>query len=161
MSQLHVDLQRMVDEGPEESEIRRCIEAVLKEEQINDAVELTVRIVDEDEIASLNQTYRNKTGSTNVLSFPFEFTPGVELSDVLSTRLLGDLVIASAVVIREAREQRKTPAAHWAHILVHGGLHLLGYDHQDNEEAEKMEQKEVTILNTLGYPNPYREEQSA
>ena len=161
MSQVHVDVQRMVDEGPEEPDIRRCIETVIKEEHITDDVELTVRIVDEDEIASLNQTYRNKTGSTNILSFPFEITTDIDMSDVLNTRLLGDLVVASPVVIREATEQGKTEAAHWAHMLVHGTLHLLGYDHQQDEDAEKMEHREITILKTLGYSNPYRVKQSA
>ena len=78
----------------------------------------------------------------------------------MNSHLLGDLVIASPVVTREAHEQGKTIAAHWAHMLVHGTLHLLGYDHQQNEEAEIMEQKEITILNSLGYSNPYRVKQS-
>jgi len=160
MSQVHVDVQCMVDDGPEEPDIRRCIETVLEEEGITDDVELTVRIVDEDEITSLNQAYRNKTGSTNILSFPFELSADIELSDVMNTHLLGDLVIASSVVTREAHEQGKTEAAHWAHMLVHGTLHLLGYDHQHDKEAEKMEHKEITILNILGYSNPYRVKQS-
>jgi probable rRNA maturation factor len=161
MNQIHIDVQRVIDEGPEEPDIRRCIESVLKEEKITDDIELTVRIVDEAEITSLNLEYRNKTGSTNILSFPFELPAEIDLSEMMNSRLLGDLVIAASVVKREAQVQGKTQAAHWAHLLVHGTLHLLGYDHQHAKEAENMEHKEITILNTLGYTNPYRVEQNA
>lgn len=161
MNQIHIDVQRVIEEGPEEPDIRRCIESVLKEENITDEVELTVRIVDEEEITALNQQYRNKAGATNILSFPFEMPPEIDLSEVMATRLLGDLVLAASVVKEEAQAQGKTLAAHWAHLLVHGTLHLLGYDHQHAEAAEIMEHKEIAILNTLGYTNPYRVEQNA
>ncbi|NNF97600.1 MAG: rRNA maturation RNase YbeY, partial [Halobacteria archaeon] len=85
----------------------------------------------------------------NILSFPFEAPPGVELN------LLGDLVIAAPVVASEAHEQHKTETAHWAHMVVHGTLHLLGYDHQAPAEAEDMEAREIRILQSLGYSNPY------
>ena len=144
-----LDLQSEVEGGPDEDDIRRWIEAVLATEANTADVELTVRVVDEDEMAALNARYRHKSGPTNILSFPFEAPPGVELN------LLGDLVIAAPVVKQEAREQGKTESAHWAHMIVHGTLHLLGYDHQDTVEAEDMEAREIRILKQLGYSNPY------
>jgi probable rRNA maturation factor len=144
-----LDVQYEVEAGPDEDDIRRWIEAVLAAEAKTAEVELTVRIVDEAEMAELNARYRHKTGPTNILSFPFEAPPGVELN------LLGDLVIAAPVVQREAREQGKTETAHWAHMLVHGTLHLLGYDHLKPAEAEDMEAREINILHELGFSNPY------
>ena len=144
-----LDVQYELEAGPDEDDIRRWIEAVLAAEAETAEVELTVRIVDEAEMAELNARYRHKTGPTNILSFPFEAPPGVELN------LLGDLVIAAPVVQREAREQGKTETAHWAHMIVHGTLHLLGYDHLKPAEAEDMEAREIRILQQLGYSNPY------
>ncbi len=144
-----LDVQYEVDTGPDEDDIRRWVEAVLAAERPEAEVELTVRIVGVDEITDLNERYRHKTGPTNILSFPFESPPGMELN------LLGDLVIAAPIVEKEASEQSKTPAAHWAHMIVHGSLHLLGFDHQTPAEAEDMEAREVRILQTLGYANPY------
>ncbi len=144
-----LDVQYEVEAGPDEDDIRRWIEAVLAAEAETAEVELTVRIVDEAEMAELNARYRHKTGPTNILSFPFEAPPGVELN------LLGDLVIAAPVVQREAREQGKTETAHWAHMVVHGTLHLLGYDHLKPAEAEDMEAREINILHELGFSNPY------
>ncbi len=111
--------------------------------------ELTVRIVDEVEGAHLNQTYRRARGPTNVLSFPFEPAPGVDAP------LLGDLAICAPVMLREAREQGKSIRAHCAHMVVHGTLHLLGYDHQDEEDARRMESEEIAILSRLGFADPY------
>ena len=111
--------------------------------------ELTIRIVDEAEGAELNATYRHKQGATNVLSFPAGLPPGVPLA------LLGDLVICAPVVAREAREQGKPAEAHWAHLVVHGCLHLLGYDHEDEVQAQEMESLERAILSDMGYPDPY------
>lgn len=113
--------------------------------------ELTLRIVDEAESAELNRTYRNTGGPTNVLSFPFE------APELVNLPLLGDVVICAPVVAREAREQNKAPAAHWAHMVVHGTLHLLGYDHGSDEEAEQMESEERRILADLGFDDPYAE----
>jgi len=144
-----LDVQYEVEASPDEDDIRRWIEAVLAAEHNTTDVELTVRIVGLDEITELNTRYRHKTGPTNILSFPFEAPAGVELN------LLGDLVIAAPVVLDEARQQHKTESAHWAHMVVHGTLHLLGYDHQVTAEAEDMEAREIRILQNLGYANPY------
>jgi probable rRNA maturation factor len=111
--------------------------------------EVTVRIVDAAESQQLNFDYRGKDKPTNVLSFPFQCPPGVTLP------LLGDLVICAPVVETEAVEQNKTPTAHWAHMVVHGCLHLLGFDHINDNDAEQMEAEEVTILQQLGFTNPY------
>jgi len=111
--------------------------------------EVTVRIVDEAESNELNLTYRGKDKPTNVLSFPFEAPPGLELP------LLGDLVICRQVVEHEAAEQGKPLMAHWAHMVVHGCLHLLGYDHIEDDEAEEMEALERDIMQELGFADPY------
>jgi len=113
--------------------------------------ELVIRIVDEQESAELNQQYRHKQGPTNILSFPIDLPDGVELD------LLGDLVICAPVLEREALQQHKNLADHWAHIIVHGVLHLLGYDHIEDSDAEQMEALEINILNTLNIKNPYIE----
>ncbi len=112
-------------------------------------VELTIRIVEPEESARLNRTYRHKTGSTNVLSFPFENPPGVTLP------LLGDLVICASVVEQQAARQHKTVVAHWAHMIVHGVLHLLRYDHIEPQQRQEMERLEISILAGLGYEDPY------
>lgn len=114
--------------------------------------ELTIRIVDEAESQALNHEYRGKDKPTNVLSFPFEVPEHVELS------LLGDLIICQQVVEREATEQGKTNQAHWAHMVVHGVLHLLGYDHIEDDEAEEMEAIEIDVLAALDFANPYLED---
>ncbi|HEY9100499.1 MAG TPA: rRNA maturation RNase YbeY [Chitinimonas sp.] len=119
---------------------------------------ITLRIVDEEEGRTLNRDYRGKDYATNVLSFAFnegEPVPGME--DVV----MGDLVLCAPVVEREAKEQGKTPEAHWAHLVVHGVLHLQGYDHMDDIEAEAMEALETAILQLLGYPDPYLLEKGA
>jgi probable rRNA maturation factor len=113
------------------------------------SVELTLRFVDEAESAALNQQYRHKTGSTNILSFSCENIP----ED--TTHYLGDLVICVPLVFQEAREQGKQSIAHWAHLVLHGVLHLLGYDHIQEEEAVVMEGLEIKALEKLGYANPY------
>lgn len=114
-----------------------------------EAAEVTIRLVDAGEGRQLNARYRGRDYATNVLSFPFAPEPGVDLP------LLGDLVICAPVVNREAAEQGKAPAAHWAHMVVHGVLHLLGYDHGDDREAATMEALEVDVLHGLGFRNPY------
>ncbi len=111
--------------------------------------QLTVRVVDEAESRDLNRRYRHKDKATNVLSFPFDPLPGIEET------YLGDLVICAPVVAREAAEQRKTGEAHWAHMVVHGVLHLIGYDHARDQDARVMESLETGILDRLGYADPY------
>ena len=112
-------------------------------------VAVTLRIVGKQESARLNARYRRKDKPTNVLSFPFEPPPGAR-SD-----LLGDIVICADVVRREARAQGKVERSHWAHMVVHGILHLRGFDHQNNRDAAAMESREARVLGDLGFPNPY------
>lgn len=114
--------------------------------------ELTIRIVDTEESQTLNSTYRGKDKPTNVLSFPFEVPEGIELP------LLGDLVICASVVETEASEQQKPLEAHWAHMVTHGCLHLLGYDHIIDAEAEEMESLETQLIESLGFTDPYKEQ---
>jgi len=113
--------------------------------------EITVRIVSTDEIAALNSGYRGKKGATNVLAFPAAVAPSVR-GELLP---IGDLVICASVVEREAREQGKKLDAHWAHMVIHGTLHLLGYDHETRREAAAMEARERSLLAALGFPDPY------
>ena len=150
MGSIFVDLQIATEniEGlPTEEQIVQWATAAVQPE--GDEVEMTVRIVDEAESHELNLTYRGKDRPTNVLSFPFECPDEVELP------LLGDLVICRQVVEREAEEHEKPLMAHWAHMIVHGSLHLLGYDHIEDNEAEEMESLETQIMQGLGFDDPY------
>lgn len=132
---------------PTEVELQRVLEAAVTPFQAD--AEVTIRIVDEAESQQLNFDYREKDKPTNVLSFPFQCPPGIELP------LLGDLVICAQVVAHEAQQQQKTLQAHWAHMVVHGCLHLLGFDHINDADAEEMEAEEIQILQGLGFANPY------
>jgi len=116
--------------------------------------ELTIRLVDNEEGLKLNATWRGKNYPTNVLSFPADIPDGL-----LDIPLLGDLVICVPVVEAEACEQHKVLTAHWAHLVIHGCLHLLGYDHIDDEEAEEMEELERQLLAEIGHPDPYLDNQ--
>ena len=156
---LVVDVQYALDEPAEEDgelptpeDFRRWASAALAGRC--PAGEMTVRVVGLTEGTALNQTYRRRGGPTNVLSFPIENPAETD------PPLLGDVVICAPVVKREAGEQHKTPLAHWAHMTVHGALHLLGYDHEEAEEAEVMERLERDILAGLGYPDPYAAEKA-
>jgi probable rRNA maturation factor len=131
---------------PGDDEFERWVRAALQE---RDAAELTIRIVDEDESRALNRRYRDRDYPTNVLSFP------ADLPAELALDLLGDVVICAPRVAEEAREQGKSEPAHWAHLTVHGVLHLLGYDHQDESDAREMEALEIRLLASLGYDDPY------
>ena len=113
---------------------------------------MTVRIVGEEEMAKLNRRYRGQNQPTNVLSFPMEPLPGI------CTDLLGDIVVCGPVVDREAAIQHKLPMSHWAHMVVHGMLHLVGYDHESDQEATAMETLEKSVLQGLGYSDPYQGE---
>jgi probable rRNA maturation factor len=137
------------DGVPTPPELRKWARAALT---ANVRGELTVRIVDERESAELNARYRGKAGPTNVLSFRAE-PPAVDADDELLP--YGDVVICAEVVAREAREQGKALAAHWAHMVVHGALHLQGYDHENSRDAGIMEARERAVLNELGFPDPY------
>ncbi len=134
---------------------RRWVAAAL-EGRIREA-DLAVRIVDDKEGRALNRHYRGKDYATNVLSFPADIAEGVKMPKGVKMPLLGDLVICAPVVAREANEQQKALNAHYAHLTVHGTLHLLGWDHEDEREAECMEQLEREILAGLGIADPYTE----
>ena len=149
-----LDLQLACQESsglPQPADFQRWLDAAILPFQ--EEAEVTIRLVDEAESNELNLTYRGKDKPTNVLSFPFECPPGVELP------LLGDLVICRQVVESEATEQGKPLMAHWAHMVVHGSLHLLGYDHIEDGEAEEMEALEVEFMAALGFENPYQDDE--
>lgn len=130
----------------------------LKQLDYDSPCDISVRMVDEQESHQLNLHYRQKDKPTNVLSFPSELPE--EILAMLDQVPLGDLVICVPVVIQEAREQHKTPEAHLAHLVVHGTLHLMGYDHETSEQdAEDMEALEVEIMQALGFNNPYEADQ--
>ena len=150
-----IEIQAVVEspEQPKLQQIQTWVDAAL--EGLHQDKEIVVRIVDETESTWLNEQYRHKNGPTNILSFPFEMPDGVQDMDL---NLLGDLVICAPVVASEAVEQHKTLEHHWAHMIVHGVLHLLGYDHIDDEDAERMESKEIAILKQLRINNPYQHE---
>jgi len=137
---------------PKDEKFQQWVEAALQ--TVVEDCELSIRMVENEESAELNSSYRGKTGPTNVLSFPFNSPIPME------PRLLGDLVICVPVVEKEAQEQDKILEHHWAHLVVHGCLHLLGYDHIGDDEAELMEELEKTILQTLSIDDPYQEQET-
>lgn len=145
---------------PAENQIEQWVNHVLANQRDGSSLpnlpELSIQVVDEASISELNESYRQKSGPTNVLSFPFEAPPG--LPEEEADKLLGDIIICAQVVSREATEQNKSLQAHWAHMVVHGVLHLLGYDHLDDDEAEAMESLEIQLLNELTFPNPYSDD---
>jgi len=151
MPELELEVQRAVGSVglPAEKDFRRWLRATLAGRRERAAI--CLRIVDEAEGRELNRTWRGRDHATNVLSFP-----AGEVGEA-APDLLGDLVICAPVVAREALEQGKAPEAHWAHLTVHGCLHLLGFDHQGPRQAEEMEALERAILARLGYPDPYQE----
>jgi len=162
---LMVDVQFALEDtagAPSETDLTRWAEAAFLHTEAQAGADfaraplMTLRIVDEPEITELNSTYRHKAMPTNVLSFPFEAPLGIP-PEALEPEL-GDVVICAPVVARESAAQHKTPDAHWAHMVVHGTLHLLGYDHMNDAEADAMETLETRILARLGYPDPYQDE---
>ncbi|MGB9430502.1 MAG: rRNA maturation RNase YbeY [Gammaproteobacteria bacterium] len=149
LENIQVTIQKLtrVEAVPTRAQFVRWVNAALKGRR--GSTELTIRIVDERESATLNRTYRHKDHATNVLSFPTGLPLAIEPS------LLGDLVICAPVVLREAAEQGKPVDSHWAHLTVHGVLHLLGYDHEAEAQAREMESMETAVLAGLGFPDPY------
>lgn len=143
---VHVENASAAAAVPAARSLRGWVEAALP---ARGRAEVCVRIVDEAEMRRLNGRYRGKRKPTNVLSFPAALPGGLKLP------LLGDIVVCAPVVSREAREQGKRPRAHWAHMLVHGTLHLRGFDHEHEAEARAMERRERRILAALGFPDPY------
>lgn len=182
---LHIDIQiaddlaDSVEEPPPRAQLQRWAEAAWQSGARTD-VEVALRIVSAEESRQLNRDYRGKDKPTNVLSFPMQMdewhlpadlipddlAPDDDLADdkhseVLSVpdvqwQMLGDLAICAEVVAEEAQQQRKSLQAHWAHMLVHGMLHLQGYDHIEEDEAQRMEQLEIQIMQQLGFSDPYQ-----
>ena len=146
---LIVDIQMASasEEAPDPQSIERWVSAAVGNQR--DSTELSIRIVDTEEGRALNEQFRGSTGATNVLSFPFENESPEPLP------LIGDIVICAPVVRKEASDQNKTLNAHWAHMIIHGVLHLLGYDHQNETDANLMESLETEIMQGLGFPPPY------
>lgn len=147
-----ITIQRAVPKNtsPDQKLLKKWANEVLKIKQ--EAAELTIRIVNINEITELNMRYRHKQGATNVLSFPFDMPD--EATNELP--ILGDIVICADIVKQEAKAQGKSEEAHFAHMVVHGILHLLGYDHEMEADAIVMESLEINILTTLGFKNPYQ-----
>ena len=146
-----VDLQ-IADENsscPSQKQCEQVLQMVLDTLGITESKECTIRVVGEKESAELNEQYRGKEGATNVLSFRFDSPIDIEVD------LLGDLIICSPIVVEQAKAQHKSEAMHWHHLIVHGCLHLLGYDHLDDADSDKMEALECEIMMKLGYSDPY------
>ncbi|MEX6503401.1 rRNA maturation RNase YbeY [Pseudomonas zhanjiangensis] len=152
MVELDLQLASQAGQLPSQAQFHAWCELALRQRSADS--ELTIRLVDEAEGRELNRTYRQRDYATNVLSFPADVP-----DEMLDIPLLGDLVICAPVVAREAGEQGKSLEAHWAHLVIHGCLHLLGYDHIEDAEAEEMEALERTLLAELGHPDPYADDE--
>lgn len=154
MTGARVDMQKRVRTwSPRRADIAAWTNAALGRRARNR--ELSVRVVGRAESRRLNAHYRGKDHATNVLSFPATPLP-TQRVPTAEVQPLGDLVICPHVLKTEAREQRKTLRAHWAHLVVHGALHLIGYDHERGADARRMERREIAVLRQLGFTNPYR-----
>ena len=147
MIQIDMEVASSAPGLPSETDVQRWVSAAVGDRRAN--AEVSLMVVDEDQGQQLNRDYRGRDYPTNVLSFPADLPPELGLP------LLGDLVVCAPVVAREAAEQDKALDAHWAHMLVHGTLHLLGYDHEQDDDADIMEALETEILIALGFPAPY------
>jgi len=152
---MRVDIQRQLELAgiPDDASLRSYAQAAVDE---GAAAEICIRIVDEAEGRAMNLQWRGKDYATNVLSFPGSAPPGVPAGEM--PELMGDIVLCAPVVAREAQAQGKPPANHWAHLIVHGVLHLRGFDHIEQPSASLMEQREREILTGLEIPDPYRED---
>jgi probable rRNA maturation factor len=146
-----VDIQNVcqAENVPDNTQFTQWVSTVLRSRC--HAAELTIRIVDSGEITELNHTYRHKNYPTNILAFPADIPEVVELA----VPLLGDLIICAPVMQQEALAANKPLLAHWAHLVIHGTLHLLGYDHQQEKDARIMESLEIDYLQQLGFADPY------
>lgn len=146
---IKVDIQRATNtpDIPENRQLRKWARTALSD--YDKDAELTIRIVDEEEGTELNRKWRKAKGPANVLSFSYED------NNRIAGGLLGDIIICAPVIRREALEQKKSLASHWAHMVIHGTLHLLGYDHIKTEDAREMERLEIRLLESLGYTDPY------
>ena len=147
-----LEVQRVIETGyiPGDAELQMWFEKALAD--YSKDAEVLIRVVGKQEISALNEQYRHKQGPTNILSFPFE---APEVNAEIS--LLGDLVVCAPILEKEAQTQQKTLKDHWVHIVIHGILHLIGYDHINENEAIEMEAKEIYILQQLDIDNPYQE----
>lgn len=156
--QVIIDLQIATDEAlesyPSLELMTKWATVALKTGGRNKDSEITIRMVNSEEIHQLNSTYRHVDRPTNILSFPFELPEEVE-----DLPLLGDLVVCKEVLERECKEQNKTLEEHFAHLIVHGCLHLIGYDHIEEEDAKEMEPLEIKAMEELGYDNPYKDDE--
>ncbi len=156
--QLTIDLQMAVSDispkmPPLETMKKWALQALFCGGRTKDS-EITIRVVTDEEIRNLNKTYRHLDKPTNILSFPFEMPEGID-----DLPLLGDLVIAYNVTLKESYEQHKTFEEHLAHLIVHGCLHLLGYDHIEEQDRLEMEPLEIKTMLALGFDNPYRDDE--
>jgi len=155
--EIHIDRESGLDAPDDESFSRWVTETLASQADqcaANLQPEVSIRINDEAEMSALNERYRHKSGPTNVLSFPADLPPEI------CSGLLGDIVICAPVVEREAKEQHKSVISHWAHMTVHGTLHLLGFDHVEESDANTMESLERYLLVGMGYPDPYHNDHS-
>lgn len=152
---LELDIQRAdnLPPTPDDADFKQWVQSCLAAVAHAGNAEVSIRLTDTAEIHELNRQYRGKDQPTNVLSFP------ADLPEALDIPLLGDIVICAQVVEQEAKEQQKTVISHWAHMTIHGMLHLLGYDHIDDDEAEIMEALETRIITGMGFPPPYIDEE--
>jgi len=146
MNQLEIQIASKSKILPEKAQFQTWVDTVLTDDN-----EIVIRLVDTAESATLNQRYRHKKGATNILSFPFD------APEIIASALLGDLIICAPLVEQQAQQQQKPLLHHWAHIVIHGVLHLLGYNHENDAEAYVMESKEIDLLKKLSIHNPYQE----
>lgn len=151
MNIVDIQIESQSKQLPSTDQFQVWIDTVLAHD--DEDSEVVIRIVDEAEMIQFNQQYRQKEGTTNILSFPFD------VPDEVESALLGDLLICAPVIEKEALLQNKKLAHHWSHMIIHGVLHLLGYDHINDNEAKEMEDLEIKILSTIDIANPYQEQE--
>lgn len=151
-SYYRINIQNLINKKlvPSSALLRKWVKEALRRQRSR--AEVTIRVVNRKEISQLNRTYRHQKGATNVLSFPFFLPKDIRLN----IPVLGDVIICAEVVNKEAKEQHKKPQAHWAHMVIHGIFHLLGFDHQTNRQAKIMETLEIKVMQKLGFDNPYK-----